>query len=125
MSTFNVTFQIGNPNLPDMLDITVMVHTGSAYTFIPREILEALGLTWQEQREFLLADNSTVEYGFGIALIQLNGKRYPVPVVFAPEGVDPLLGFTALEIFGLGIDPVNERLVPTPRMLKLDGCSMP
>lgn len=50
--------------------------------------------------------------------MRLNGETYPVPVVFAPDGAGSLLGATALEIFGLGVDPVNEALIPAPQMLK-------
>jgi hypothetical protein len=41
-----------------------------------------------------------------------------VLVVFAPEGTSPLLGATALENLSLGVDPVQQRLVPVNALLK-------
>jgi hypothetical protein len=39
-------------------------------------------------------------------------------VVFGPDGVDPLLGITALESIGVTIDPLRQtlRLLPTIRL---------
>jgi predicted aspartyl protease len=48
----------------------------------------------------------------------MEGQELIVLVVFAPEGMDPLLGATALETFGLAVDPINLRLVPVPALLK-------
>jgi len=39
-------------------------------------------------------------------------------VIFGAEGVQPLLGATALEILKLAADPVRRRLVPVPGLLK-------
>ena len=40
-----------------------------------------------------------------------------VPVVFAEEGSEPLLGAVTLEMFLLGVDPVRQRLVPVRALL--------
>ena len=39
------------------------------------------------------------------------------PVVFWDEESLPLLGAVTLEILGLGIDPVNRRLIPVDALL--------
>jgi hypothetical protein len=36
----------------------------------------------------------------------------------AAKGGEPLLGAFTLEGFGLGVDPVNRRLIPVPGLLK-------
>ena len=48
----------------------------------------------------------------------MEGSELTVLVVFAPTGMSPLLGATALEVFGLAADPVNQRLLPVPALLK-------
>ncbi len=39
-------------------------------------------------------------------------------MIFGPEGTTPLLGATTLQTFHLGVDPVEQRLVPVPGLLK-------
>ena len=43
--------------------------------------------------------------------MRLNGREDVSPVVFWDEDTQPLLGAVTLEIFCLGIDPVNGRLI--------------
>jgi hypothetical protein len=38
--------------------------------------------------------------------------------VFGPEEVTPLLGATTLGILHLGVDPVEQRLIPVTGLLK-------
>jgi hypothetical protein len=40
------------------------------------------------------------------------GETLTCPVVFAPQGSLCLLGATALENFGVDVDPTNKRLKP-------------
>lgn len=35
-----------------------------------------------------------------------------VSCIFGDDGTEPLLGATALEEFGLGVDPINHTLIP-------------
>ena len=44
--------------------------------------------------------------------MRLDGREEVSPVVFREEGAQPLLGAVTLEIFSLGIDPGNGRLIP-------------
>ena len=39
-------------------------------------------------------------------------------VVFGEDGVDPLLGAVTLEEFLLAPDPIRQRLIPIPGLLK-------
>lgn len=50
--------------------------------------------------------------------MSLEGQELVVLVVFAVEDADSLLGVTALETFGLGADPIDQRLIPIPALLK-------
>ncbi len=49
--------------------------------------------------------------------MRLDGQQELSPVVFRDEGAHPLLGTVTLEIFGLGIDPVNGRLNPVDALM--------
>ena len=118
MGAFSATFEIANLAGERFVEITALADTGSTYTTIPANTLVQLGVTVEGRRRFELADNSLVEYPVGQVRMQLEGQELVVLAVFAPDDADPLLGVTALEIFGLGIDPISQRLMPFPALLK-------
>ena len=39
------------------------------------------------------------------------------PAIFGSDDSDNLLGAVTLEIFGLGVDPVNQKLIPVEGLL--------
>ncbi len=111
MGTFTVTLGVGDPQGRRYENVEVMVDSGAAYTVLPTSMLERLGVTPYDMRGFVLADGHRVERGFGRTWMRLDGKQDMSPVVFWDEDSLPLLGAVTLEIFGLGIDPVNARLI--------------
>ena len=88
------------------------VDTGSTYTWVPRDILDSLGVRARFRREFETADQRVVTRDLAITMSRLNGQEMPTIVVFADEGGVPLLGAYTLGGFGLAADPVNGRLIP-------------
>jgi clan AA aspartic protease len=100
------------------VELSALVDIGATYTSIPENTLAQLGIEVVERRPFELADDRIAEYGIGQARIRLDGRELIVVVVFAPEDSAPLLGATALEIFGFGVDPVRQSLVPVNALLK-------
>ena len=112
MGTFAVTLGVADPQGRRYEEVEAMADSGAAYTVLPASILEGLGVESYETRGFVLADGHRVERGFGQTWMRLDGRESMSPVVFWDEDSMPLLGAVTLEIFGLGIDPVNGRLVP-------------
>lgn len=94
-------------SLPDTL-----VDTGSEYTWIPRGILEGLGVVAQRKQGFLVADGRRIDRDIGYALVRAAGSEAPDLVVFAEPGDMVLLGAHSLEGMNLKIDPVKKELVP-------------
>ena len=111
MGTFSVHIEISNRYDGEFVPLEAMVDTGASYLMIPADLLQRLGVGQMERRVFQLADHRTVEYDMGVLELRLDGRQIPVPVVFAPEGTNPLLGAVALEVFGLGVDPVGQKLM--------------
>ena len=72
----------------------------------------------QERRPFLLADECEVEYEVGHVQVRLDGRTGFTVVIFGEEGAASLLGAVTLEEFGLSADPVRQRLVRVPGLLK-------
>lgn len=111
MGTFYATLHIGNLDGGDMVEVSAMVDTGAGYSMLPESLLQQLHIQPREQHRFFLADGRDVIYGIGVARIGLQGREWSCPVIFGPED-QYLLGATTLEIFGVMVDPLGERLIP-------------
>ena len=118
MGTFSVSIQVGDLAGQRFVDVEALVDTGATYTVLPKELLDQLGIAQEGQRRFELGDDRIVEYPIGYARLRLDGDQTIVLVVFGPEGIDPLIGATALEHLSLAVDPVHGRLIPVPALLK-------
>jgi hypothetical protein len=64
---------------------------------------------------FTLGNGREQVYGFGTALMRIQDRQKPCPVVFGPED-QYLLGATTLQNFNLVADTNHHRLIPTPRL---------
>ena len=121
MGTLTVPLQVADPEGRHYETVEAVVDSEVTYTALPGSILERLGVVPHSVRSFVLADGSHVERSFGRTWMRLNGREDVSPVVFWDEGVQPLLGAVTLEIFGLGIDPVNGRLIPVDAFMIASG----
>ena len=121
MGTFIVQFEVADPEGRHYETVEAMVDSRATYTVLPASVLERLGVVPHSVRRFVLADGSRVERGFGRTWMRLDGREDISPVVFWEEGAQPLLGAVTLEIFSLGIDPVNERLIPMDAFMLASG----
>ena len=118
MGTFTILLQVGDLAGQQFIDIKALVDTGATYTVLPKGLLDQLGIAQEGQRRFELGDHRVVAYPIGYARLRLEDDQAIVLVVFGPEGIDPLLGATALEHLSLAVDPVHQRLIPVPALLK-------
>lgn len=59
-------------------------------------------------------DGTRHEYRFGLVQIEVMGEVTAGRVIFGPEGVEPILGVTALESAGLSVDPTTQQLRKLP-----------
>lgn len=89
-----------------------LVDTGSELTWIPRDVLEELGVAPQRKQGFVVADGRRVDRDIGYALVRAGGTEAPDLVVFAEAGDMTLLGAHSLEGLNVKIDPVRKELIP-------------
>src|SRR5688500_10231483 len=82
----------------------VMVDTGSEYTWIPRSVLEELGVSAVRVDRFETADRRVIERDVGFALLYAGGRSAAAAVVFAEAGDMVLLGAHGLEGLNLRVD---------------------
>ena len=118
MGTFSVRIQVGDLADRQYLEVDALVDTGSSDTVLPQDTLRELGVTPVDRFTYSLADETIVEYDVGEARIRLDGRERTTQVVFGPDGVTPLLGATTLQLFHLGVDPLQEQLVSVRGLLK-------
>ena len=105
--------EVGNLRGGAMVELDTVVDTGAADSVMPSGVLAELGIFPDEEISCTLADGSTVDWGYGSAMIRIDGRQWPCPVIFGPDDLESfLLGATTLEIFKLTVDPVNNRLSP-------------
>lgn len=122
MTTFRYTIQIGDPTRSRFETVEAGVDTGASYALVPGSMLERLGHTPTHRRPFRLADGNVVEMGLCQVTLRIGEETSIVSCGFGDNESEALLGATALEEFGLGVDPVNFTLVPI--VLNLLGLSL-
>ena len=115
MSTFQVTIEVTNPDLPEprtWRPVAATVDSGASLTSVPAELLADLGIESHATRPFVLADGRRVESPVANALIRIDGEAVADLSVLGEPDEPVLLGARTLEGLFLGVDPVNKRLVP-------------
>ena len=115
MGMFQIPVIIANPkNSEQAFEEKFWVDTGALYSFIPEDKLKAIGIEPLKTRELILADGRRDKRLLGEALFTIEelGETMTCPVIFAPPKSLYLLGATALENFGVDVDPTSKKLKP-------------
>ena len=113
MGTFRTTVLIQNPlrrgetmAMPDTL-----VDTGAELTWVPRELLESLGIRVEKHLGFRTADGRIINRDIGYAIVHAGGTHTIDEVAFAEPGDLVLLGARSLEGMNLRVDSRNKQLL--------------
>ena len=117
MGATHVTVTIRNPAEPSKSwDGLFLVDTGATDSLVPRSCIETIGVEPEGQRVHETADGREVRMDFAIARIEFMGDVTAGRVIVGDDGVEPLLGITALESAGIEVDPVNQHLKRLPAL---------
>jgi clan AA aspartic protease len=117
MSTFQQQIRVSTLDEARSKELAAWVDAGAAYTWIPRAELEELGISPEFQRRFRLANGTEIDRDCAQAQVKVDGSQLITICVFGDDGSEPLLGAVTLEEMGLGVDPLNKRLVPVTLLL--------
>ena len=117
MGTFTVEIEVGDRTGDRFEPVEALVDTGATYTMVPASLLNSLGIVPVAQMNFVLADGQRIQRDVGEASLRIHDSTFHSPVVFASEDSNILLGAVTLQIFGLGVDPLIEHLVPVDGLL--------
>jgi len=113
-----LTLDVANPAAPDRREpVEFLVDSGAVYSFVPRAVLERLGIEAHSRQRFRLADGSTIERDRGDALFFYRGQRGASPVIFGEVGDATLLGAVSLEALGFVLDAIRRDLLPLPMVI--------
>jgi len=118
MGHFRVPVQVGSRTGDHLETMNALVDTGATFTWIPREVLERLGVVPEEEWPFELADGREVRYPVAWGQIKIGARTQPTIAVFGERGSEAILGVVTLESFLLAVDPVHHRLISVPGLLK-------
>lgn len=113
MGTFEVRVRLASLTAPGQIEqISLLVDSRATLTWIPRDILEGLGIVPLSRLPFSFSGGREFERDIGSALLMINGRKAAVPVAFGEPGEKAVLGTTALEGLGFVFDRVGKELVP-------------
>jgi clan AA aspartic protease len=113
MGIFRVDVEIENPAHPGEKRTlrSVLVDTGAELSWVPKSVLESLGVERNRKWYFRQADGTVLERWTGIVVISVAGKRTGDDVVFGEPGDLVLLGSRTLEGLNVRVDPVTKQLL--------------
>jgi clan AA aspartic protease len=109
---FKVTLTLYPQGAGEPRTVEALVDSGAAYSVAPRTLLEALGGRPVRPQRVILAAGRSEEWPLTQLDVECQGRRATTPVLMGPADRPVLLGATTLEELGLGIDPLNRRLIP-------------
>ncbi len=113
MGMFEVRVKLASLAAPERVsEVSLPVDTGATLSWIPREVLDLLGVKPLSRLPFELADGRRLERDVTAVLLQIDARKAPVEVAFGEAGEAAVLGATALEGLGFLVDPVKKKLIP-------------
>ena len=117
MGVFRHRIGLGRPDMEAFEYLEAVVDTGATYTWIPKDVLEKLGIRPRFKRRLKLADGRVIERDAAQMPMRIDGETMISVCIFGDPNSEPLLGAVTLEEFGLGVDPINKSLEPVPVFL--------
>jgi predicted aspartyl protease len=113
MGAFVTTVGIESPlNRGQVLEVpNALVDTGAEATWMPRALLEALGIAPERTELYQMADGRILERQVGFAIVHAGGKATSDDVVFADAADLIILGARSLEGLNLRVDARRKQLV--------------
>jgi predicted aspartyl protease len=114
MGTFNANLKISNLyDASRSEELSLMVDTGAAFSWIARKRLESLGVPGIRRMRFRTIEGHLIERELAEVRTFVGEFSGPDTVVVAEPGDMELMGALSIEGLGLAADPVQHRLTPT------------
>ncbi len=105
------------------VEVDAVIDTGSSLCVVPEPVAILLGLQRIGLSDFILADGRMTTFPVAGLRVELEGKIGFITAAIGPEEAQPIIGASALEALGLGVEPGTEKLIPEViRLLTMTGC---
>lgn len=121
MGTFHQAIEISLTPGGPYRALEALVDTGATYTWIPENVLREMGAEPEFEMPFVFADGRRVNKQVTTIRARVDGRERYTPCIWGDPDTTPLLGVVTLEEMGLGVDPVNRRLIEVPGLLMRCG----
>ena len=109
---FYIEISLGDERGERWRVMDALVDTGVSITSAPSSVLRDLGVRPVETERFRFGQGEVREMPIGQTWIRFAGKELITQVLFNEEGTFVLLGALALEGAFLGVNPVEQKVVP-------------
>ena len=117
MGTFSVPIEIADEGRSRWIAFDALVDTGASICSFPASALQDLGIRPLFRQSFKFGEGTLREMDVGQTWIRVEGREVVTLVLFNDEGTTPLLGAIALESLFMGVDPLEQRLVPVEGLI--------
>ncbi len=117
MGTFSIEIDIGDSARERWVTMDALVDTGASITSMSASVLRELGVEPVASERFKFAQGEVRTMEIGYTWVRFAGKEILTQVLFNEEGSPPLLGALALESAYMGVDPVEQRLIPVQGLM--------
>lgn len=115
-----IEFKIrASPTQTGSQELKLLVDTGAAYSWIPRDLLTNLGVRSTRKARFKTIKGEVIVREVGHVFAEYEGDTAPTAVVFAEEGDANVFGLHGLESLGLEVDPTTMRVRRSEALLAL------
>lgn len=104
-----------------------LVDTGATDCLVPRELLEAIGLSPMTQRTYRLGDGRSLTFDVTQARLEFMGESTAADVIMGEPNAEPKIGRVAMASAGIEVDPHTRTLqkVPTRNLVGLRAAPGP
>lgn len=119
VSIFRVNVTVVNPKQENLSTppVSALVDTGSELTWLPAQLLIAIGVTPRRERLFEMANKQVIKRPVGYGIVRAEGYETNDEIVFAEPGDMTLLGVRTLEGFGVAVDNIGKRFLAAPTLV--------
>ena len=117
MGTFSVQIDIGDQAREQWVTMEALVDTGASITSLSASILRELGVEPVTRNRFRFAQGEVRAMDIGYTWVRFASEEVLTQVLFNEEGSPALLGALALESAYMGVDPVEQRLIPVDGLM--------
>lgn len=112
MGVFRKRVRLANLRETVSREVEMYIDTGARLCQISRDLARELELVPTGEVTVRYADNRIGRSPTALVLVEVDGHlASPRTIIGGPEAA-PILGANALSELGLGVDPVEERLIP-------------